>query len=178
MRFISGIIFIVLAIGLFFGLTNPKYQTTKQVRDKVAQLDEALDKAKELTELRDTLTVQYNSFTEEELKEINTLIPDSIDTVRLIIDVDNIADSHNLTLLNIAVSGDAGTEQIVGPDSRPYGVMALSFNVSTTYDQFKTFLGDLERSLRLLDIDTISFGQPDITGRTIYTVRAKTYWLR
>ncbi|GMU74453.1 MAG: hypothetical protein AMXMBFR44_6500 [Candidatus Campbellbacteria bacterium] len=179
MRFISGIIFIVVAVAVFFGLTNPKYQTTKTVRDKVAQLDEALDKAKELTELRDTLTVQYNSFTDEELKKLNTLLPDSVDTVRLIIDVDNIADAHNLTLLNISIAGgEVTSQQSSGPEGRPYGVMNLSFNVSTTYEQFKAFLIDVERSLRLLDVQTISFGQPDVTGRTTYTVSARTYWLK
>ncbi len=178
MRFITGIIFTVLAIALFFGLTNPKYQSTKPVRDKVAQLDEALNKAKELTQLRDTLTVQYNSFTDEELRKLNTLLPDSVDTVRLIIDVDNIADRHNLTLLNIGITGTEGTQTKEAPDSRPYGTMRLSFNVITTYDQFKAFLADAEKSLRLLDVQTISFGQPDETNRTTYSVTAQTYWLR
>ncbi len=179
MRFISGIIFIVIAIALFFGVTNPKYQTTKAVRDKVAQLDEALDRAKELTALRDELSTRYNSFSDAEIKRLNTLLPDSIDTVRLIIDIDNVADAHDLTLLNIAISEDGTAAQVVGPDSRPYGTMIISFNVLTTYDRFKTFLSDLERSLRILDVDSISFGQEDpVTGRTTYTIRARTYWLR
>lgn len=177
MRFISGIIFIVVAIGLFFGFTNPRYQDAKIVRDEVARFDDALDKAKELTALRDELSLTYSSFTESELNRLDTLLPDTIDTVRLIIDVDRVANAHDLTLLNIAVSGESGG-QTVGPDSRPYGVTHLSFNVSTTYQQFKAFLADLERSLRILDVDSISFGQPDAVGNTTYTIRAKTYWLK
>ncbi len=177
MRFISGIIFIVVAVGLYFGYTNPKYQATKIVRDEVARFDEALDRAKELTTLRDELSLTYSSFTESELKKLNTLLPDTIDTVRLIIDVDRIANAHDLTLLNITVAGESGG-QATGPDSRPYGTMHLSFNVSTTYDRFKTFLADVERSLRILDVDSISFGQPDPVGNTTYTVRARTYWLK
>jgi Tfp pilus assembly protein PilO len=178
MRFISGIIFIVVAVGLFLGFTNPRYQQTKMVRDDVARFDEALTKAKELTALRDDLAATYNSFSTDEMGKLNTLLPDSIDTVRLIIDVDNIAKAHNLTLLNISVSGDSASTQAVGPDSHPYGTMDMSFNVSTTYEQFKGFLEDVERSLRILDVDSIAFGQPDAVGRTTYTVRARTYWLK
>lgn len=177
MRFISGIILIIVAVALFFGFTNPKYQATKPVRDKVAQLDEALTKAKELTELRDELTIQYNAFTPEEIKKLNTMLPDSIDAVRLIIDVDSIADRHDLSVANISVTGNE-EGQATGPDSRAYGIANVSFSVATTYDRFKTFLADLERSMRLLDITSISFGQPDAVGRTTYSIRAQTYWLR
>jgi Tfp pilus assembly protein PilO len=65
-----------------------------------------------------------------------------------------------------------------GPDGRSYGIANISFSIATTYEQFKSFLADVERSMRLLDITSISFGQPDALGLTTYSVRAQTYWLR
>ncbi len=96
----------------------------------------------------------------------------------MIIDVDNIAKKHDLSLLNIAVTGDTGGSSTLGPDTRQYGTMNLSFNVATTYDRFKTFLADLERSLRILDIESITFGEPNPVGNTTYTLRVRTYWLK
>lgn len=184
MRFVTGAIFIVISIAIFFGFTNPRYQGVKVIRDEVARYDEALDRAKDLTALRDELNAKYSSFSPDEIDSLNTLLPDTIDTVRLIIDVNNIADRHNLTLLNISVAGgpDQNKNQnsgAIGPSGNDYGTIELSFNVSTTYDQFKTFLSDLERSMRLIDVKNISFGAAaEGTGLTTYSVQAETYWLR
>ncbi|QQR82875.1 type 4a pilus biogenesis protein PilO [Candidatus Campbellbacteria bacterium] len=182
MRFISSIIFILLSLGIFFGFTNGRYVATKSVRTEIAQYDDALAKAASLATLRDSLKDTYNSFSQDELRRLDTLIPDTIDTVRLIIDINAIARRHGLTVLNIAVDGatDAGTKKTgIGPQESAYGTISVSFNVSTTYERFKSFLGELENSLRLIDVDSVTLGETNpITGIATYSIRAKTYWLR
>jgi Tfp pilus assembly protein PilO len=182
MRFISSIIFIILSLGIFFGFTNGKYVATKSVRTEIAQYDDALAKAASLATLRDSLKEKYNSFSQNDLHRLETLIPDTIDTVRLIIDINGIARRHDLTVLNIVVDGATDTtakKTGIGPQESPYGTISVSFNVSTSYERFKSFLGELENSLRLIDVDSVTLGEANpITGMTTYSIRAKTYWLR
>lgn len=182
MRLISSIIFIILSLVIFFGFTNVKYGQTQDVRTAVERYDVALQKAADLAALRDALKEKYNAFSQTDIGRLNTLLPNTIDTVRLIIDINGIARRHDLTVLNIVVNGAADTSSqktAIGPQDSPYGTITVSFNVQTTYDRFKSFLGELENSLRLIDVDSISLGEANpITGATMYTVRAKTYWLR
>ncbi len=182
MRFISSIIFIILSLVIFFGFTNPRYKGTEGKRTEIASFDKALKEAADLTKQRDSLKNTFNSFSQNDIRRLDTLLPDTIDTVRLIIDINGIARRHDLTVLNVEVDGatDTGSKKAgIGPQDSPYGTISVSFNVSTTYDRFKTFLGDLENSLRLIDVDSIEIGEAmPVTGITTYTIRANTYWLR
>ncbi|MCR4274965.1 MAG: type 4a pilus biogenesis protein PilO [Candidatus Campbellbacteria bacterium] len=182
MRFISSIIFIILSLAIFFGFTNGRYEKTKDVRLEIARFDDALQKASDLAVLRDSLKEKFNSFSQNDLHRLDTLLPNTIDTVRLIIDINGIARRHDLTVLNIVVDGAADTSSkktTIGPQEKPYGTILVSFNITTSYDRFKSFLGDLENSLRLIDVDSVTLGEENpITGMTTYAIRAKTYWLR
>jgi hypothetical protein len=104
--------------------------------------------------------------------------------VRLIIDITNIAKAEGLTLTNISISGPDTTggkavAGALGPQESPYGTVAFSFGIATTYEKFKQFLSDLEHSLRVMDITGITFGESSsVTGVTVYSVQGQTYWLR
>ena len=65
----------------------------------------------------------------------------------------------------------------VGPDEGAYESVILSFAVSGSYITFRSFLADLEQSLRLVDIVGLSFASNE-SGIYDFTVRIKTYWLK
>lgn len=154
----------------------------KESRSEEKQLDEALDRSKEFIALRDGLLSKYNSFPAESVRRLNTLLPDSIDTVRLIIDLNTIASRYNMPLGNISVGEPRETVAPttgIGPKSSTYGSLDISFSVSAPYDQFIAFMGDIERSLRILDVTSVTFGAPSqANGFANYTVSLKTYWLK
>ncbi len=183
MRFIISIILIIASISVFILVTNPLWKGTQGMRLESAQFDEALDRSKELIKLRDALLSTYNSFPTDDLGKLDTMIPDSVDTVRLIIDINSVATRHNMSLADIDIgepdSGQDPSSQVIGPTNLPYGTLPLSFVVSGTYSTFREFLADLERSLRLVDVSSVKFDTPDPkTDNTKYTVEIKTYWMK
>lgn len=182
MKNLISIIFIIGAGALFFVFTNPRYETVKELRAEEATFDDALDRSKELIALRDELLAKYNAIPTADLEKINKLLPDSVDTVRLIIEINAIASRHSMTLLNISV-GDVGASKDssgrLGPASAAYEKVSLSFTVNATYEAFRAFLADLERNLRLLDVVTISFGESRPGASvTEYNVTFDTYWMK
>jgi hypothetical protein len=70
----------------------------------------------------------------------------------------------------------APASQQLGPSSQPYESVILSFSVSGTYDTFRQYLSDLEKSLRLSDVIGVSFVPTD-AGIYDFTIHLKTYWL-
>ncbi len=180
MKNIVSIVLIALAIALFAMFTNPRYASVRELSTEQSRFDDALDRSKELVALRDALLSKYNSIKTEDLNRIDTMLPDSIDTVRLIIDINTLASRYGMSIGNISIGSpdEAQGNGALGPSSDDYGRLSLSFTVLSTYDRFRAFLADLERSLRLVDITSLSFGTPEQNGLTSYDVTFTTYWLK
>lgn len=183
-RFLLPIILVAAAIGLFVVYTNPSYQGPEGVKALQAQqrsYDDALDKSLELKKVRDQLLSRYNTFSAEDRDKLLSLLPDNVDNIRLVIDINNVAARHNLAVKNLSM-GDTQTgtsarnTAAVGSSGSPVGSVDLGFSVSSDYDHFLAFLADLEHSLRILDVEKISFHTSE-TGINDYSITIRTYWL-
>jgi len=174
------------AIALFFFYTKPAYDTVQTLQGENESYDLALQKAAELQRLKASLLSRYNSFNPQDIERLHKLLPDHIDNVRLVLDLDNLAAKHGIALQNVVVSRAAGGETakgstVIGPSSEQYDSVTLGFGTVATYDAFQTFLLDLETSLRIVDVldlsianDAASLGS-EPTYR--YEISLRTYWL-
>jgi Tfp pilus assembly protein PilO len=180
MKNIVSIILVVVAIVLFVTITNPRYATVRTLMAEQQRFDDALERSKELIALRDALLAKLNAIDTANINRLDRMLPDSIDTVRLIIDINTLASRYGMSLANISIgTPDAPeSEGMLGPSSDEFGRLSLSFTVASNYQNFRAFLGDLERSLRLMDITSISFGEPEDSGMTAYNISFTTYWLK
>ncbi|MEK7613178.1 MAG: type 4a pilus biogenesis protein PilO [Patescibacteria group bacterium] len=180
MRFVIPAVLIGAAIGLFVLWTNPTYQGSKELQKQVSSYDEALNKAQELRKIRDELLGRRNTFATEDMQKLQRMLPDNVDNIRLIIEINNIAARHGLSLQNVELgelsdSREARAAFAVGSSGDPVGSVDISFAVSTTYEVFLSFLADLERSLRIVDVQTIGFS----AGAKVpqFSLSIRTYWL-
>lgn len=210
MRYIMPIILIGIAITFFFMVTNPLYNndsTTNpgvvQLESQVASYNNALSTSKTLESERDALTQKYNSIDPNNLAELQKLLPDNVNNVRLILEIEQIAAPFNMTLTNIKYDSNAASSA-TGTTAAPvvqggnatvnsnqdYGTFNLEFSTSGTYDNFINFTKDLESNLRIVDISSISFSSDTSAGGGGVAVKAgapevytydfkiQTYWLK
>jgi len=191
MRFILPIILLILSIASFLVFTNPAYQTVKTLRAQAAQYDTALTNSKKLQEQRDMLAAKYHSISPDSLTRLSKLLPDNADNIRLVIDIQQMAQSYGMSLASIkfdtvqnglGTAGNqlaAGTAAQVAQAQADYGMFNLEFSTTATYTNFLSFLKDIESSLRLTDVQSIEFSSADATRSTyVFTVKLKTYWLK
>jgi hypothetical protein len=177
-KILLPIIFIIGAIGSFVFYTKDLYSQTKLMNQELQSISGALDKATQLRVMRDKLAIERNSISPADLARINKMLPDGVENIGLIIEMNNIARDKGMELLSPSIS-EASPDAGVGPDSTKYGSIKMTFGVNTTYDKFMDFLKELERSLRLVDVMSISFGAPDeATGRSNFNLTIQTYWLK
>ena len=111
MRFVLPILLIAVAVTLFFTYLDPTYARVSELRAEQATYDDALDRSKELIAVRDRLLDTYNNFSRDDLRRLERLLPDHVDSVRLIIDIDSIAAQYGLRAVLVRSGGDreAGT---------------------------------------------------------------------
>ena len=185
------IVFIAVAFGVFFVYTNPTYSGPKgilELKKQQTSYDQALSNAKELQSVRDQLASKYNSLSPTDLDRLEKLMPDNVNNIRLLIDIKGIADKHNMQIQNVKFQATpvsssappvpAETSKEVVNKNKDYGPFDLEFSTSGAYPNFVGFVTDLERSLRIVDIDTVGFTSDDKTDTYKYDLKVTTYWLK
>lgn len=180
LRKISPIILILVSVGAFFAFIQPRYESLLKEKVLADEYADTFDNSTLLLNKRDDLLKEENnSFNPEDLVRLKKMLPDGVDNVRLILDIDGIANRYGLSIRNTRVGQDISTAGGQGTLSsvQPYGSISLSFSVSASYATFLKFLNDLERSLRLVDIVSLQVkaDRPDFYN---FDIVLKTYWLK
>ncbi len=187
MNLITPIILIIISFGAFFGYIDPNYRgenlsngkrSIQSLRVEDARYQEALNNTTEIRKKRESLVQKRGEIDTQDLAKLEKLLPDNVDNIKLVIDMNQIAQNHSLSLKNIKLNTSLKSEaDKLGQDNNRYGTVGLSFTVSASYDNFQTFLADLEKSLRLVDITELTVAGND-TGVYDFSVSLKTYWLK
>lgn len=186
-RIFLPLIYLTIAVALFYGLTRDLLAQVEARRAEKAELVAALDRAQELRQVADRLRTEYYSFSDAERERLGKMIPDNVDNVRLIIDTNNIASRYGMIVKDAKIKTD---EKAVDKDVNPsakiienpsgqigQGTVTIAFTVSGTYPVFRQFLGDLASSLRLVDIRRLTFKSAD-KDTYQYSIELNTYWLK
>lgn len=174
---LTPILLILISLGLFFWQINPQYKKVSELRAQSAQYDDALRVADELQKLQDELAQKYDSFSRPDLARLETFLPDHLDTVRMILDINGIASRYGIVPRNMTTNEPPATTVA---SQKPYGTAGLSFEFTAPYLDVVDFMKDLERSLRLIDVKSVEITPNDKEGAGVgYDVKisVNTYWL-
>jgi Tfp pilus assembly protein PilO len=196
------LILIALAGSLFFVFTNPLFDDVSTLTAEVSSYNEALDNSKALENERDKLTAKFNAINPENLRRLEKLLPQNVDNIRLILEIEQIAKPYSMVLKDVKYSTMEDKEKaenegaVIQPGrlekdaSKNYGSFDLEFSVSGTYNDFINFTRDLENNLRIVDIISVSFSSDSgntpadpnkkTTGPEVYKydLKIRTYWLK
>lgn len=193
-RLIISLILLSLSVGGFFIFIKPSYEEMQILKQKAASYNSALDNAKALENERDKLTARYNAIDPENIKKLEKFLPDNVDNIRLILELEKVALPYGMTIRNIQYEVEdasqkskttvpGGTE---GDSQRKeYGIWNFRFSTQGGYNNFLSFVKDLENNLRIVDISSIKFSSnegiganPGSTESYKYDFSIKTYWLK
>jgi hypothetical protein len=176
----TNIVLVLLAIALFYAYTSPQYQEVKALRASAGEYQDVLDNVSNIAAARDALLVDYQSIPRNQVERMSKMIPDTVDTVRLALDLDTIASRYGITLKDVKVDtkGDPNSALAVLPNnSVSYEKAMVTFSFISNYDNFIRFLADLERSLRLMDVKSVFFATTE-GGLYEHKMVVETYWLK
>ncbi|OGI66242.1 hypothetical protein A3A95_02105 [Candidatus Nomurabacteria bacterium RIFCSPLOWO2_01_FULL_39_18] len=198
-RYVLAAILIGISVVGFFMFTDPLYKQIEELNMQATAYNEALDNSKALENERDKLTAKYNTISPENLLKIKKLLPDNIDNIRLILEIEQVALPYGMVLRdvrydtlkkNTSTTGDAAITQGStgsGDQFKDYGSWDLEFSTTGTYNNFINFMKDLESNLRIVDISSIRFSSGSdirnvlaLPGPEVYKFdfKIKTYWLK
>ncbi len=178
---IIPILLILASIGIFFGYINPTYSgEVRALREEIRSYDAALRAAEAFREKEAQLLLERNGISDEGLERVENFLPDGVDNVQLILDLNALASRSGVSLSDFDIVESANTQQGAALELESEdAVDSLDLSVSATgsYDAFKTFLKGTEWSLRPLDLISLEI-QDSATGVYTYQMTFRIYWLR
>ncbi|MBI2097579.1 MAG: type 4a pilus biogenesis protein PilO [Candidatus Vogelbacteria bacterium] len=176
MKIILPFLILGLAAAVFFYFTAPLLDQVDALKIQQAELTVALAHANKLKERQDELAAIYNAIDPADEKNLEEFLPNNIDNVRLIIDINDIAKKYGLTIRNPNIVKEEAKEDKPAPAAGESSAV-ISFAVSSSYEILKLFLDDLAKSLRIVDLDSLSFTAND-RNLYDYQISLRTYWLK
>lgn len=175
------VVLILIAIGVFFGYVNPTYSgSVKALQAEITSYDAALAAARNFNEKRIAVADVQKNLPEGSIERIRAFLPDGVDNVQLILDLNALATRTGIELSDFDVNSSASVENDgVGAleSDLPYDSLELTLTAVGTYDAFKRFLTGMEWSLRPMDLVELSIDD-SVTGVYTYTMTFRIYWLR
>jgi len=178
MKNLMPLIFILVSVGVFVFFVDPQYDEIKEVNKTIEENKKLINLAEELRRERDTLQEQYNDIGNNDRAKLLKILPDTVDNVRLILDINNIAEDFGIAITNIGVSAnDEKDGKLTDISGNGYGTIGITFSVSAQYEVFKQFMQKLENSMRLVDIQSFSVSAGDGLFYN-FNVSMNTYWLK
>ncbi len=163
----------------------PHYNQISELRTQKADYEIVLANARKYKEERNALVKRYNAFDQSKLNQLSTMLPSNPENMKLILALQSVASQYGLLLQNVKTED---SEDTTNPGARPVpgsqtsldlGTITINFSISGPYSAFTNYIRTIEKSLRMLEIQKISFAASDPkTQNYQYTVSVKTYWLK
>ena len=183
-----AVLALVFALVIFFAYVNPTWSgEIANLTTAIANDDAALAAAASYTAQQNQLASARNAIDQADLARLTNFLPDSVDNVGLILDLDTLAARSGLSLANIDVasagttsggsSGSSAAAAAAAAKQGPVGSVYLMITAVGTYASLQNFLAAVERSGRLLDVRDLTVKGSD-TGAYNYQMTLRLYWLR
>lgn len=188
---IIPLLMIIGAAGLFIGYAQPTYSgSIADLTTEIRDIDTALEAAKDFKEKEIQLTRDRAAITEDQIMRLESFLPDNVDNVRLIVDLNSLAARSGVQLSEFSIennSEESSSTQTAAPlgggttlalrAGEPTESLDLSVAATGSYASFQTFLLGVENSLRHIDVVEISVDDSQ-TGIYTYDITFRLYWLK
>ena len=177
---------IIVSLVLFIFVAKPQFNEAQTINADYTEYQDTIQKYEEFNAEINALKSKKNDIRISDRERIDAIIPSSIDNPRMLVDLEAMAKKHSLLFGNIKT--DKGTENVNAQTSNKSTTPEaqnnenrlitndISFDVIGTYDQFKNFLSEIESSMTLMEVKTISFTATEGAFQQ-YSVTVQTYAL-
>lgn len=175
------ILLIALSIGIFYLYINPHYAEVRNLLGQRNEYTAALAGIERVKQLRDSLETQYGDLSKTDVDRLSKLIPRNLNTVKLTADLDALAGRRGMSLKNVRVNEETSdnSTSVKSDTSKPYKTTTMSFSVLGSYQNFISFLRDMENSLQLIDVRTVDMKAGNSQSNLLqFDVTIQTYWIK
>ena len=181
-RAISSFAAILASLGIIFMYVSPTWSGQIAItKAAIAADDKTIAAAKAFTAHEEELTTAEKHMDPDSLKRLNLLLPDSINTIGMIVDLNKLGSDSGLSVANVSISNTPAPSAVdMGAAAHQSNETSLDFqaNAAGSYTALKAFMKAVEKSQRLINIQSVDVaGAAADTGVYTYLIKMRAYWL-
>lgn len=139
-------ILLASSVYIFVNFIMPSAEQRKDLGEKIIKTREKMDMLQDYQEQFNLLVQNYENLGSK-IDMINQALPSDPQTAQVLATLDAISRKTNLPLNGLNFNTQAG---------RDYNILEIKTDFSASYEGFKAWLKEIERELRLFDLDKIS----------------------
>lgn len=173
-------------VGGFFYM-KPAWQEFQTIRGETEALRQTSIELDQLLENHDKIVQTINSISKEDIRRIDQAFPTGPKSGDFLVLLETLSLKRNLNLKRVDLASlselkDSKAQPRPGgltlPTAAPGTIkeFPITLSIGGSYDALKGFLADLEKNVRLIDIQSISFAAPGRPDQFEFTLRGKTYY--
>lgn len=176
----------LLAAGIliFFVKSRPYIGEIKQLREQAAAYDEAMTNSNKIKEKTDALLKKYNDISPADKFKLNTMLPSQFDPIIMAVELESMLKKFGMEMKSVSFkkseSPKTETTGAANGSGQPFETADFSFQTATSYENFLSFLGSLEKTSRMIDISAIKFSSQSQNQSQVYQfgLDASVYWIK
>ena len=169
---------------MYFLYISPAITDVQDLSVKKDEYMNVLSKVQEIKAKRDALSTEYNSISSSDMEKLNKIIPEEFNSVQSANNINNIALKNGMFIKTFRESSASTSNQATGANGSEVGkykTNIISITLIGQYNQLVSFLKDIESSLELMDVVSLSLvggGSKPTDTQYNYTLEINTYSLR
>ncbi|MBI2038923.1 MAG: type 4a pilus biogenesis protein PilO [Candidatus Niyogibacteria bacterium] len=178
MRLIIASLLFASSIAVFIFGVRPVWQDIGTLGAKKDTFSTTIERINELRRARDTLIQTYNSISQTDIRRVKKILPDTLNSGLILVELSNLASQSGFLLKSTDVSAAAGRSgaPVVRGANQRFAEVQLKLVVSGPYERFRSFLQNLEKNLRIIDVTSLSFTSPGQPSASVdFSIEAKSY---
>ncbi len=179
---IVSFILFTSALVVYFNFIVPANEEGQQIKSRYISRQNFIESQKSAISQVQKLVQSYEG--QGQVQDvISSIVPPSIDAAGAFAQISGITEINKLLIQGITVS--IPVEQSVSPTStavnplvKPLGSFDFQIRMVGTYENFKSFLGNLETNIRIFDIKRIDIQAAAKPNQDVYSfdITATTYY--
>ncbi len=169
----------IAAIFIYGSFISPAYSDINNLRAELSVRSQAVNEQQSAIKQVQNLLKEYQNISSIE-NTIGAILPLSEDTAASLNQITGLAAVNSLKLESVSISRMANRPSNKQGLVKGVGVLRLSFQLSGSYANFKSFLRAMETNVSLMDLVNLqiesSLGSRINGGNILFSVDADTYY--
>lgn len=171
----ASVFLLSVAGGLTAAVVLPRAGDWRAIRARIVQVEAAIVERENLLRAAEAIEANFSLILKNQ-ERVQTLLPSRKDPAGSLSMLSGIAAAHGVILEEV---GFLTEDKTAVPEAPPeaFRAFSLSIRASGSYQSLRSFLGALAKSLRLVDVRTITLA-PQESGSDLLSMKAElaTYY--
>lgn len=171
--------YLILTLAVGYAFMYPKINEISLLKEEESRYENSLATVQNIEDKKNELLTKFNKVSAIDRKNIETFLPDSLNFVNLIYQIDAVASKYGIKIDKVSskdLGSSVGSSIAESEAPKPYKSSTIGFSFEASYPKFQSFIADLEKSLRILDIRSLKISA-DVkeNGLYKYDIEFETY---